>query len=398
MTYLRPSPSLARRKIASAAVLAVSLLSTHVFAQTTVEVSGTIDVYAGSMKRSGEGGRTSAVDSSGLETSWWGFNGTEDLGGGLRAHFSLSGFFRPDTGSLGRGDTDAMFSRSANVGLSGAFGRISFGRDLAPNFIPTLRFSPFGGSFAFSPLELHTQTSSGRYRSQAWSPTVSGDTGWSNAVMYVTPELGGFTTSVFVQLGEQAGQSGKNNYGINTMYESGPLSFGAYVQSVRVNNPTDAVSSGPSEVFSFTPYSRVTGTGYTLSASKNDTLFLGAAYDLQFIKLFGSVSRSQSSLARATDDRQFDLGSNTLQLGVSAPAGRGLFLFSWATTNVKAEGDFSSVLADPDIRSSITRHTASLGYDYFLSKRTDVYAVLSHDRITEQSSGTSVALGIRQRF
>ena len=76
--------------------------------------------------------------------------------------------------------------------------------------------------------------------------------------MYVTPKLGGFTTSLFLQLGEQAGNSGKNNYGANTMYANGPLSFGAYFQSVKLGNPVDA-TVGPSQVFSFTPYNRVSG-------------------------------------------------------------------------------------------------------------------------------------------
>lgn len=384
--------------IASMLGLAASALSTHAVAQTSVQISGTVDAYVGSTKRSGDGGRTSGVESSGMETSWWGFKGREELGGGLQAHFALTGFLRPDAGVQGRFNGDGMFTRDANVGLSGSFGRISVGRDLAPNFIPTLTFSPFGGSFAFAPLELHTQTPSGSYRGQAWSPTVSGDTGWSNEIMYVTPKLGGFTTSLFFQFGEQAGNSGKNNYGANTMYEQGPLSFGAYFQSVKVNNPSDSVTSGASQVFTFTPYNRITGATYTLAASKNDTWFVGGAYDLQYVKLFGTLNYSKARLIGAVDDSRYDLKSNTVQLGASMPVGRGSVLFSWARTNVKADGDFSAVLGASDVQSSIIRNTASLGYDYFLSRRTDVYSVVSFDKLTEQSSGVSFGVGIRQRF
>ncbi len=384
--------------IGSVLGLAASAFSINALAQTSVQVSGTIDVYAGATKNSGDARSTSGVNSSGMETSWWGFKGREELGGGLQAHFALTGFIRPDVGAAGRFNGDSMFSRDANVGLSGSFGRVSLGRDLAPNFIPTLTFSPFGGSFAFSPLELHTQTPSGSYRGQAWSPTVSGDTGWSNEIMYVMPKLGGFTTSLFLQLGEQAGNSGKNNYGANTMYESGPLSFGAYFQSVKVNNPLDAVVSGDSQVFTFTPYNQVTGATYALAASKNDTWFVGGAYDLQFMKLFGTLNYSTNRLIGAANDSQYDLKSNTVQLGVSAPAGRGSVLFSWARTNVKADGDFSAVLGGSGVKSSIVRNTASLGYDYFFSKRTDVYSVVSYDKLTDQSSGVSFGVGIRQRF
>jgi predicted porin len=216
--------------------------------------------------------------------------------------------------------------------------------------------------------------------------------------MYVTPKLGGFTTSLFFQFGEQADNSGKNNYGVNTMYERGPFSFGAYFQSVKVNNPRDTVGSGDSRVFTFTPYNQVTGATYTLAASRNDTWFVGGAYDLQFIKLFGTLNYSTASLIGNADDSQFDLKSNTIQLGASVPVGKGSVLFSWARTNVKADGDFSAVLGSSDVRSSIVRNTASLGYDYFFSKRTDLYSVVSYDKLTDQSDGISFGIGIRQRF
>ncbi len=390
--------SVRRAAMGSVLGLATIAFSMTALAQTSIQVGGTIDAYAGSIKRSGDTASTSGVNSSGMETSWWGFKGKEELGGGLQAHFALTGFLRPDVGAQGRFNSDGMFTRDANVGLSGSFGRVSVGRDLAPNFIPTLTFSPFGGSFAFAPLELHTQTPSGSYRGQAWSPTVSGDTGWSNEIMYVMPKLGGFTTSLFFQFGEQAGNSGKNNYGANTMYEQGPLSFGAYFQSVKVNNPSDSVISGDSQVFTFTPYNRVSGATYTLAASRNDTWFVGGAYDLQFMKLFGTLNYSTARLIGAANDSQYDLKSNTVQLGASVPLGKGSVLFSWARTNVKADGDFSAVLGDAGVKSSIVRNTASLGYDYFLSKRTDVYSVVSYDKLTDQSSGVSFGVGIRQRF
>ena len=215
--------------------------------------------------------------------------------------------------------------------------------------------------------------------------------------MYVTPKLGGFTTSLFLQLGEQAGNSGKNNYGANTMYANGPLSFGAYFQSVKLGNPVDA-TVGPSQVFSFTPYNRVSGATYTLGASKNDTWFVGGAYDMQFIKLYGTLNYSTTNLLNAADAARYDLKSNTVQLGASMPVGQGSVLLSWARTNVKATGDFSAVLGGTDVKSSIVRNTVSLGYDYFFSKRTDVYGIVSYDKLSEQSSGVSAGVGIRQRF
>jgi len=84
-------------KVTSCVVgLAGLVAAGNVAAQSSVQVTGVIDTYVGSLKRSGETGRTSAVNSSGMTTSWWGFKGVEDLGGGLQAQFNLTGFFRPD--------------------------------------------------------------------------------------------------------------------------------------------------------------------------------------------------------------------------------------------------------------------------------------------------------------
>lgn len=393
----------ANRSIAGkvTSIFAFTLCSTMAYsaaAQSSVQVSGIIDTYAGSLKRSGDTASTAAVNSSGMSTSWWGFKGEEDLGGGLKAQFALTGFFRPDVGAAGRYDADTLFARDANVGLAGSFGRVSLGRDLAPNFVPSIVLNPFGGSFAFAPLLLHTQTSNGAYRGQKWAATVAGDTGWSNEIMYVTPTMRGWTGSLFLQLGEQAGNGSKNNLGANAMYQGGPLTLGAYFQSVKVGNPVDT-TPGDSRVFSFRPYNTGTGAVYALApAVRQNTWFVGAAYDFTVVKLFATYNLSTNQLAPGVDRDRYGLRSDTLQLGTSAPLGNGAVLFSWARTKVRASGDFNAYLGSAGWQASVLRNTSTLGYDYFLSKRTDVYANVSLDKITDQASATSVGVGIRHRF
>jgi len=48
--------------------------------------------------------------------------------------------------------------------------------------------------------------------------------------------------------------------------------------------------------------------------------------------------------------------------------------------------------------TSVTRKTATLGYDYILSKSTDLYANVMRDELTGYDSGTSFGAGIRKRF
>jgi predicted porin len=77
----------------------------------------------------------------------------------------------------------------------------------------------------------------------------------------------------------------------------------------------------------------------------------------------------------------------TVSTGVSVPAGSGKILAEWAQTKRSGTG-----FADRK------RNTASIGYDYDLSKRTDLYAVYMRDRITGFDSGNSFGAGIRHRF
>ncbi len=48
-----------------------------------------------------------------MTTSFLGFKGREDLGGGLAANFSLEHFLRADNGEAGRFNGDAFWARSA---------------------------------------------------------------------------------------------------------------------------------------------------------------------------------------------------------------------------------------------------------------------------------------------
>jgi predicted porin len=45
-----------------------------------------------------------------------------------------------------------------------------------------------------------------------------------------------------------------------------------------------------------------------------------------------------------------------------------------------------------------TRRTWAVGYDYPLSKRTDVYAAYMNDRLSSLSTGQTIGAGIRAKF
>ena len=344
------------KKLLLSAVLGAAF-ATPAVAQTNVTVSGLVDVYAGSMRNAGDVERRSVVNSGGMTTSWFGFKGTEDLGGGLKAHFLLTSFFQADTGVQGRGFPDTMWSRDANVGLSGSFGTVSVGRELAPHFLPTILFNPFGDSYTFAPLILHadvpTFNASGNVN---WGSSLAADTGWSNSIRYITPDFGGLKANLHYQFGEVAGSTGTNNVGANLLFFRGPLALTAFYHNTEVTNPVPAVSP-----------------------TNQKAWMLGGSYDFSAAKLFATYGQTRHDI---------DLDDKTLSLGASVPFGQGKFLAAWAQT--KREGTAFG--------AEQKRNTASFGYDYNLSKRTDLYAVYMHDRITDQDSGNSFGLGLRHRF
>ena len=353
-------------------VAAAMAVVSGAWAQSSVTVSGLVDVYVGSMRMAGDTGRKSVVDSGGMTTSYFGFSGIEDLGGGLAAGFKLGSFFRADSGQFGRFNGDTNMSRDANVFLTGKFGTLTLGRAMAPNFLPTILFNPFGDSFAFSPLVLHANVST-----TGWPYTTStADTGWSNQVTYSIPTWGGLSANVHYQFGEQIGTGlkHKGNAGIDVMYRNGPLALTAIYERAQIVNPA----------------------GTTLYAG-NDTRkdwMLGATYDFSVVKLFLTYGEAE----RAATNQKF----KTAQAGVSIPVGAGKILASVAQTRRTVPVAFTGVAPIyslwVDGYDKSKRTTATVGYDYFLSKRTDLYVNVMHDRVTDLTSGTSVGLGMRHRF
>ena len=338
------------KKILALAVLAACAAGAH--AQSSVQATGLVDVYVGSMKNSGDADRTNVLGSGGMTTSWFGFKGSEDLGGGLKANFLLTGFMRADTGTPGRFNGDPFFSRDALVSLSGDFGAVTLGRTVAPNFVPTITMNPFGDSFTFSPLVLHQNIS--LFNSTGWAGTNPSDTGWSNQVIYSSPKVGGFNANLHYQFGEQQGQSSKNNVGLNVNYANGPLALTAFYEDVNMTNPTPSV----------------------LADSKKNWM-LGANYDAGFAKLFATYGQ--------TSAKKSDYKGKTASLGATIPlAANSRILAGWAHTKLD--------------NSDMKRNTVSVGYNYDLSKRTDAYAIAMYDKVKTYSSGTSFGVGIRHRF
>ena len=349
------------------AIAISAALTTGAFAQN-VTLAGLVDVFAGSIQYAGDK-RTTKIDPNGLSTSWWGVTGSEDLGGGLKAEFKVSSFFRPDTGAVGRfNGNENFFSRDAWVGLSGGFGTVHIGRDLAPNFLPTVIFNSFGDSFAFSPLVLHANVP--LFNGTGWASANAGDTGWSNQVRYTTPNVGGFSANLHYQFGEVAGNSSNRNFGANLLYFGGPFALGGFLQNVRSNNPNAGTVGSVSVGF-----------------NQQKTWMLSGKASLGPANVYANYERAKNdNYTGAAGSAE----SKTASVSADVAVGPGKFMLAYASTK------WSTAPVTP--RNGSKRDTFSLGYDYTLSKRTDVYTVLMNDKITNFDRGNSFAVGVRHKF
>ncbi len=102
------------------------VFATAAHAQSSVTLYGLID--AGLTYTNNQGGSHNFKETSGqVNGSRWGLRGAEDLGGGLKAIFTLENGFSIANGTLGQGGRE--FGRQAFVGLSSAqFGAVTLGR------------------------------------------------------------------------------------------------------------------------------------------------------------------------------------------------------------------------------------------------------------------------------
>ncbi len=290
-----------------------------------------------------------------MTTSYWGMKGSEDLSNGVDAIFALEGFFRPQTGEAGRFNGDPMFSRSAYVGLhSDDLGTVTTGRLTTPYFVSTILFNPFGDSYTFSPAVFHTYLG-------LEGQGVLGDSGWSNAVKYSTPNFNGLSADLIYAFSNEAGKSGQNKWGANAMYFNGAFSATLAYQQIKFDSTAGDLEN-------------------ILPGFRNQRAAqLGMAYDLKYVKLFGQFQYIRNTITGG------DITMKGGQAGVSVPLGGGKILASYAYTRSSGASD-------------IKRNSWALGYDYNLSKRTDVYAAYYSDKVTHLSRGDTLGVGIRTRF
>jgi len=189
-------------------------------AQSSVTLYGTLDTAVGTVSNNGAGSYATPSNStitglnlkadnsinnvgtnnnsftgmlsSVVENNLWGMKGTEDLGGGMKSHFNLESQFE-NNGQV----SGALFSRAANVGISGAFGDITVGTQFNP-FVGAELSGQANGSNSFAVNSLAALSSAAAPYPANTPPTnLYGTTSAQGVVTAINAGAGGGAVNFF---------------------------------------------------------------------------------------------------------------------------------------------------------------------------------------------------------
>jgi predicted porin len=352
-----------------AAAIAAAV-SGSAMAQTSVQVYGLLDTgieYVTNAKESG--GNSLRVSSGGSNNSRFGFRGSEDLGGGLKAVFQFESPVLSDTGEI----DGPLFRRQANVGLEGKFGRVVIGRSFTTVYDFISPFDPMG----YAPRYSWASTGGGTLGSKYGMTTA-----FDNMVKY-QGEFGGVKIGASFGAGESQGSDADGRkLAVGAAHAIGGLRY--VLTAERVNGVTGTAIARS--------VSRVYHAGLAYELSKGADLKLGLRnYRLE--RPVGSQVRADTWWAGANVDL-------TPMVDVT-----GVVYY----INVKNGVNASDTEADPLMFVVRTRYT--------LTKRTNLYATVSYAKadggvpigVTRDSTEdggvtgvsdnqTGIMLGMQHRF
>src|SRR5262245_39183159 len=110
-------------------------------AQSSVTLYGVVDAF---YQYATGGNSINRLQSGGINGSRLGVRGAEDLGGGLKALFTLESGINLDDGSVGQ--SGVFWGRQAFVGLGSDFGTLTLGRQYSSVYFVTTDLSEFSNN------------------------------------------------------------------------------------------------------------------------------------------------------------------------------------------------------------------------------------------------------------
>jgi GBP family porin len=338
-----------KKTLILAGVLGAFAMSAH--AQSSVTLYGSLD--AGIVYANNAGGHTMWAQGSGaMSNNYFGLKGAEDLGGGLKAIFTLESGFNINNGGYKNGDSG--FNRQAFVGLqSDQYGTLTLGRqyDSMNQYLAPLSEAGagFGNNLAGHPFDNDNFAQSFSIK---------------NAVKYSSANYSGLQFGGLYGFSNQAdGFANSRAWSAGASYSNGPLNVAAgYLQlnnSGTVGGNSSGAASADQNISARQQRTFGAGANYTYGPAQVGFVWSHSQIDgLQSLSSGGATLAGVSGLNLHMDNFELN-GAYHVSPALAVVAS---YTFTDGTVTGTGNGD-----------QSPKWHTVMVGTDYSLSKRTDVY-------------------------
>jgi predicted porin len=252
------------------AILAIATFASEAQAQSSVTLYGTLDagiLYTNKTVNAANGknsGSQISLISGGEQASTFGLQGSEDLGGGLKAIFALESGISLANGGYDN-ENGGIFGRQAWVGLSGNFGTARMG----------LQYSTF--NIAQWKTDARGMDSFDGANSFLADNTTGTGAFVANALSYTSPVIDGFTGAIMLAPGNVAGdfQAGRAWSGSLSYEYSGLLVNAAFLSVADTPSTADEAYRNPSEnreVSAAYTFDKITVTGSFVSYNEPENI------------------------------------------------------------------------------------------------------------------------------
>lgn len=336
---------------------AAASFATVAHAQSSVTLYGVLDAgitYQSNVQNAAGQGKSLWSMGSGIDQSRFGLRGSEDLGGGLKAIFTLESGFNIGNGKFA--NNNGMFNRQAFVGLSSQYGTVTLGKqyDSVQDYLaPLTATGSWGGTYFAHPFNNDNLSTNGGYSA-------------NNTIKFASANYAG------LQFGGTYSFSNSTNFGNNRAYSGGVsyqyqgLKLGAaYSQANNPNNNGTGAIDSSSALFNGQGRLRTYGAAAAYAFGPAQ---VGAAWTQSRID-----NQANGAATFHADNYEVNAKYNlTPALGLGA---------AYTYTNAKVDG------------SSTHWNQFGLQADYSLSKRTDVYAQAVYQRAAKNGVGASIYNG-----
>jgi predicted porin len=330
------------------------------FAQSTVTLYGIVDMGYNTVKQTT--GSTVNAKTAGFNSiqsgSRLGFRGTEDLGGGLKANFTLEYAVQPEEA------TTSMANRQSFIGLGGGFGALNIGR----------QYTPVHGVQG-------AMDTNGNAVQAGWLAGLTNLVRADDLITYTSPNFSGFTATVGASLAgsETSSAPGATKAGdmttIAAAYTNGPLSVRFATETIKRTALSVAIPGDTA------------ATALSDALSDRKATSIGASYDLGVAKV--TFVNTSAKAGSASDNAK----ATSNNFGVSVPMGATTLAATVSTGKMTGDGETLG-----------KANGFMIGASYALSKRTNAYAFLGEATAkptgepTLNGKHSTMAIGLRHAF